>query len=230
MQKLGLIGGTGPESTLIYYQKLTHGVAKQMGGQFPYMTIESLSVYDVLEYCRQKDWDGLTNYLMKGINNLIKCGCNYVTLTGITPHVVIDQLQKLSSVPVVSIMDAACDYTQTKGYNKVLLLGTEPTMSGSFFKRPFEQRGIQVVVPDPSDLKYIGDAIENELEAGIVKDSTLEQLRKISNQIISQSNVQAVILGCTELPLAFNHIQLPVEKIDVMDVHINRLIQIITEK
>ena len=53
MKKLGLIGGTGPESTLIYYKTITSQVEKKTG-KFPYLTIESLSVFDVLQYASSK--------------------------------------------------------------------------------------------------------------------------------------------------------------------------------
>ena len=66
MQKLGLIGGTGPESTIEYYRALEYGVQQRSGRNFfPNLTIESLSVFDVLAFCEAKDYAGLTAYLAK---------------------------------------------------------------------------------------------------------------------------------------------------------------------
>ena len=55
MNKIGLIGGTGPESTLIYYHDIVYGVQRKLGGaNFPKLTVESMSVFDVLGFCKKK--------------------------------------------------------------------------------------------------------------------------------------------------------------------------------
>ena len=88
-KKLGLIGGTGPESTIIYYRELEDKVCEAKGGAyFPPMTIESLSVYRVLGYCQNQDLDGLAAYLLSGIQSLAAAGADAAAFTGITPHIV----------------------------------------------------------------------------------------------------------------------------------------------
>ena len=65
MTKLGLIGGTGPESTLIYYQQLTNRYAQALQGDaFPPVMIESLDVFQVLSFAQAKDYEGLSDYLV----------------------------------------------------------------------------------------------------------------------------------------------------------------------
>lgn len=106
MHKLGLIGGTGPESTLLYYRELTHRV-EEKSGALPPLVIESLSVYRVLEYCQKNDDAGLAAYLLDGINNLARAGAEAATLTGITPHRVFDRLQAASPLPLISMLDVS---------------------------------------------------------------------------------------------------------------------------
>ena len=104
MKKIGLIGGIGPESTLLYYKKLVYQLQREVGPTFfPHLAIESLNVFDVLAFCENKDLEGLVSYLMNGINNLIVGGAEVIALTGNTPHIVFDQLQKSSSVQLISI-------------------------------------------------------------------------------------------------------------------------------
>jgi aspartate racemase len=95
MSKIGLIGGTGPESTVIYYRDIVYGVQTKTGKAFfPNMAIESLSVFDVLGYCERQDYKGLVSYLLAGIQNLEGAGVQCAALTGITPHIVFDELEK----------------------------------------------------------------------------------------------------------------------------------------
>lgn len=134
MKKLGLIGGIGPESTIEYYRSIEYGVQKKSGQNFfPNITIESLNVFDVLNLCKKQDYDGLTDYLLNGINQLSAAGVQYAALTGITTHIVFDALSKVSPVPLVSMVDTASEFAKAHRYRKVCLLGTLPTMNGTFF-------------------------------------------------------------------------------------------------
>ena len=138
MKKLGLIGGIGPESTIEYYRSIEYGVQKKSGQNFfPNITIESLNVFDVLNLCKKQDYDGLTDYLLNGINQLSAAGVQYAALTGITTHIVFDALSKASPVPLVSMVDTASEFAKAHRYRKVCLLGTLPTMNGTFFQQSF---------------------------------------------------------------------------------------------
>lgn len=69
-----------------------------------------------------------------------------------------------------------------------------------------------VVTPNETDKKFIASKISTELEFGIVTPETTEMMRKIAERIITEENVDAIVLGCTELPLIFEKMDLPVEK------------------
>ncbi|MEE8886151.1 MAG: amino acid racemase [Eubacteriales bacterium] len=231
MKKLGLIGGTGPESTLIYYREIEQGVQKQIGKPyFPPMTIESLSVFNVLDFCSNSDYEGLTEYLVNGFRNLAAAGCNFGALTGITPHIVIDRVKERSPLPIVSMIDTAADFALKKGYTEIGLIGTYPTMSGSFFQKSFLKKGIHVISPHEDEMQYIGSKIETELEYGRVISETRQQIMKIVERMQKEERIQAVVLGCTELPLLFKDAESPAETIDVMTVHIEALIHMILEE
>lgn len=62
MKKLGLVGGMGPESTIPYYRGIVYGV-QEKAGCFPNLTVESVGVSDVLDFCAREDYDGLLDYL-----------------------------------------------------------------------------------------------------------------------------------------------------------------------
>ena len=229
MNKIGLIGGIGPESTIEYYKGIEYGVQKKLGCSFfPNLTIESLSAFDVLEFCEKKDYAGLTAYLLNGINNLAAAGAQYGALTGITAHIVFDELSKGSSIPLISMVDSARDYAVAQGYEKICLLGTLPTMDGTFFQSSFEKSGITVITPDEEEKFYIGTKIKTELELGKVLPDTQRAFKEIAERIIREEQVQAIVLGFTELPLIFGGVKLPVPYIDVMQIHIKALVDLIT--
>ena len=230
MKKLGLIGGTGPESTIEYYREIVYGVQKKTGEAFfPNLTIESLSVFDVLRFCDHQDYRGLTEYLLRGIQCLSDSGAEYAALTGITPHVVFEELSADSPIPLVSMVETSCSYAAENGFRKVGLLGTGPTMRGTFFQKAFADRGIETVTPCDEDLQFIAARIETELEFGKIVPETQKEFCRIVNRMADEDGIQAVVLGCTELPMIFRGTELPVPGIDVMRVHIDALIDLITD-
>ena len=228
MKKVGLIGGTGPESTLVYYKMLNHLVCQSSGGNaFPELVIESVNLYKALNYVAEKQYQQLEEYLWQRISNLLNCGCEIIALTANTMHIVFDRLkgrlEKVSSVPFVSIPETVCNYAQKLGYRKLGLLGTIFTMQEDFFKKVFEKAGIEIVVPDADAMTVINEIISMELEAGIVKESSTSKLIENIKILQERTKMQAVVLGCTELPLALNQDNCPLPCLDIMDIHIKCL-------
>lgn len=225
MKKLGLVGGLGPESTILYYHDLTYGVQKKTGKElFPNLSIESVNVFEALDFCKREDYDGLTAYLMDAINNLIKSGADFIALSANTPHIVFDRLQKLATVPLVSIIEATCEEAKKQKLQKLGLLGTIFTMTGDFYKKPFINAGIDIITPTIEEMDLVNDKIANELEQGIVKEETLKDFQKIITRMKNEQGIEAIILGCTELPLLLNDKVSQIPCLDTMKIHIDTLI------
>lgn len=230
MKKLGLVGGMGPESTIPYYHDIVYGVHEKLGGDvFPELTIESVNIFKMLEYFKQEDYDGLTGYLMNAVNHLIQGGADLVALSANTPHIVFDRLQELSAVPLVSIIEATRDEAVRIGYQKIGLLGTIFTMKGDFFRKPFEESGIEIITPTDEEMAYLNQKIISELELGIVKEDTLKDFQKVICRMQEENGIEAIILGCTELPLLLSDETSPVPCLDTMKIHIQTLVEKILE-
>ncbi|MCM1253916.1 MAG: amino acid racemase [Clostridium sp.] len=230
MKKLGLVGGMGPESTIPYYHDIVYGVQDRVGKNFfPNLAIESVNVFDVLKLCNERKYDELTDYLMRAIKNLIASGADFIALSANTPHIVFDRLQEQSTVPIISIVEAACNETIRLHKRKVGLLGTIFTMTEDFFKKPFYSSNIEVITPTMEEMEYINLKISSELELGIIKEETLRGFQKIIQRMQQDDSIEAVILGCTELPLLLNDEVSPVPCLDTMKIHIQLLIDLIIE-
>ena len=225
MKKLGLVGGMGPESTIPYYHDIVYGVQERIGKDyFPNLTIESINVFEVLHLCREQKYDELTDYLFQAVNNLARSGADFAVLSANTPHIVFDRLQELSPIPLISIIESACKEAEKRNLKKIGLLGTIFTMTEDFFKQPFLRKGINIVVPSDAEMEYVDQKISSELEHGIVKKETLECFKKIISRMQTEENIEAVILGCTELPLLLNDKVSPVPCLDTMQIHIQDII------
>lgn len=231
MKKLGLVGGMGPESTIPYYHDIVYGVQQKSGKHFfPNLTIESVDVFEVLRLCSEKKYDELTAYLMQAICNLVKSGADFAALSANTPHIVFNRLQEQSPIPLISIVEASCLEAERRKLRTVGLLGTIFTMQEDFFKKPFAEKHIQIIIPDDSEMDFINAKIASELELGIVKPDTLAVLQRIILRMKEENRIEAVILGCTELPLILHDAVSPVPCIDTMKIHIHAIVDAILEK
>lgn len=88
---------------------------------------------------------------------------------------------------------------------------------------------IEIVVPSVEEMEFINQKISSELELGIVKEETLESFQKIIERMKRECGIEAVILGCTELPLLLNDEVCPVPCLDTMKIHIETLIDMIVD-
>lgn len=228
MKKLGLVGGMGPESTIPYYHDIVYGVQQKVGF-FPALTIESVDVFRVLDLCKEEKYEELSNYLMEAVSHLAASGADFAALSANTPHIVFDELQKRSPIPLVSILESTCEEVKRRRMTKVGLLGTIFTMEKDFFQIPFLRNQIEIITPHANEKELVNRKIAGELELGVVKDETRAEFINIINRMKREDQIQAVILGCTELPLLFQGTEPPIECLDTMQIHIQTLVDRILE-
>ena len=227
MKKIGLVGGTGPESTLMYYRKLNEEIDRLTGGKaMPEIVIESVDFRRMWGYVERSETGKLSDYLLEKLNNLAKCDAEVIALTAVTCHVVYDELAERFGKPVISIPKAVCDEAVSKGIGRIGLLGTMFTMERDYMKKDLINAGVHVFVPNEEDRKLVAKRILEELELGIVKESTLRELQAVINRMKDENGIEGVILGCTELPVILNSGNCPVECFDAVDIHIRKLIEL----
>lgn len=226
MKKIGLVGGTGPESTLMYYKELNTRIDRMTDGRaMPDVAIESVNFRRAWEYVERGQYDLLADYLAEKVNSLTAGGAEIVSLTAGTMHIVLDKIREQTKTELVSIPKAVCREAQKRGYRKIGLLGTIFTMEQDYMKTDFREAGIEVVIPDKADRELVARRILEELENGIVKETTLKEFQEIIRKMKDLDGIEAVVLGCTELPMILNRDNCPVPCLDSVDIHINELIE-----
>ena len=160
-----------------------------------------------------------------GITNLAAGGAQVVAMTGNTPHIVFDELSANSPVPLVSSVAVTAGYVAMRGLKRPLLLGTLFTMREDFFKKAFRDAGIEAIVPEEGDQLKVHEIIEKELEAGIVTERAQKYFSNLVEEMIGSHHIDTLILGCTELPILFEMMNISVPVVDVTDVHVEALIK-----
>lgn len=231
MTKLGMVGGTGPESTLMYYREIAVRFQKRHpNGAFPALTIETVNMYEMLGYAKSGDFDALERYLGGAVRNLEAAGAELVILTANVAHVVFDRLQRNTRTPLLSILEPTCQEINKRSLGRIALIGTGFTMSQPYFKEAFFAQGIEAVIPNAEERAVIDDIIARELEFGIVNESSKALVDAIIDRLIAEEGAQGVVLGCTELPLMYGEALLPAPVFDTMQLHIESIVDRMLEE
>lgn len=229
MKKVGIVGGTGPESTIDYYQSIISKFQEKIGSkeELPELFINSINMYKMFNLLMNGQTHDLINYLTDAVQKLERVGADFVVMSGNTPHIVFERVQKEVEVPMISIVEETFLKAQELSLEKIGLIGTKFTMENDFFKQTFISHNIEVVVPNQTEQEYIHRKIVKELENGIVRNETKERFINIINQMVEKDAIHGIVLGCTELPLLIKNEDLNIHSLNTAEIHIDKIIDTI---
>ena len=93
MKTLGLIGGTGPESTIEYYRLLTNQYREKAGGNSPSLIINSINLKNMIDWMAANELGKVTELLVEAVDKLHRAGADFGAFTANTAHIVFDEVQ-----------------------------------------------------------------------------------------------------------------------------------------
>ena len=229
MKKLGMIGGTGPESTVDYYQSIISKFQEETGSKesLPELLIYSINMYKIFDLLQNNQEEELAEYLAAAVLSLERAGADFAVISANTPHIVFDKVQQKVNIPMVSIVEETYRRTQQLEIQKVGLLGTQFTMENRFFKEPFTVNGKEIFVPNEQDQRFIHEKIVKELERGIVNEGTKKEFLAIAERMIEQHDIEGLILGCTEFPMIFKPEDLDIPQLNTVEIHVAKIVHMI---
>lgn len=226
MKTIGIVGGIGPESTIVYYRQIITSYRQQnQGKDYPKILINSINLTKMLSYLEANQLDEVTAYLAGEINRLTEAGADFAVLASNTPHIVFEAVQASSSIPLISIVNATCNQAKVLGLRKIGLFGTKFTMQNNFYANIFAQANIDLVTPNNADQTYIHQVYMTELVQGIILNETKHNLLTIINQMKQVHQLEGLILGGTELPLILKADDTPdMPLLDTTQIHVKAIV------
>jgi aspartate racemase len=225
MKTIGILGGLGPESTVDYYK----GIVRSVQEDHPYLAYPEIIVYSAdlnkfMSLMEQQDLPKITGYLVERIKALAYAGAEFCAIASNTPHVVFDEVSAKSPIPLLSIVEETCKKAVQMDLEKIGLMGTKSTMEADFYKIPFVEMGREIVVPGESDRELIHERLFSEIELGIIKDSTRDELLRIVQKMIENTHIDSLILGCTELPMILTKDEFGIPFLNTTAIHIESIV------
>ena len=228
MKKLGILGGTGPQSTAEYYLRIVYGFQKRHPENlFPEFVLNSVNNVEMLRLAAQPELDDMVDFMVERVAMLEQAGCDIGILAANTSHLVFHEVQEEVNIELISIVDTAADACIAKGIKRPVLFGTSFTMNAGFYPKTFSENGLDILIPEGSERQFVHDKYMSELVHGEVRPDTKAALSAIAKGLKEAHGADALILGGTELSLMFKESdadELGMPVIDTTQVHVDAAI------
>jgi len=226
MKNIGILGGLSPESTIAYYEKLT----KLFYNHFkdftsPEIIIHSFNFQDTIN---QKYL--ISDRIIRAIESLHYAGADFVIAACNSIHKVHDKVIQKIPIPWIIIIDTVAKEIKSKNLYRVGVLGTSFVMKEEFYRHNLWQWNLESIIPSFEEQNIINRIIYNELCKGIIKDSSRQIILKCINSLITNSGIEGIVLGCTELPSIINQDLLDIPVFDTAQLHIKKAFEFSLEE
>ena len=205
MRNLGLIGGLGPGATVHYYKEL----AKAQIGE---LLIVHADMERVLADVQRGDRVGLAAYFARLIERLAAGGAEVAAISAIAPHICIRELEKISVLPLIDVIQEVGTEIRARGYKTMALFGTRFVMESRMFGM---LEGVEVIVPEQLETIH-------QIYMQIARGGT--EGRNILTQIAHDLPVDTIVLAGTDLSLLFDENNTGFPHVDSAKVHIHAIV------
>jgi len=219
---IGILGGMGPEATIDLFTKIIKGTrVKKDQDHLRILIDNNPKIPDRTKAIKGKGPSPLKQ-LIRSAKILEDAGADFIVIPCVTAHYYYESLQKRIKIPVLHIIEETMKYIQAKlkGIHKIGLIATTGTLHTSLFQNAFQPTGIELMIPNPEiQKKWVMEAIYGK--NGIKTIGPSENSRRLileASENLIQRGAQAMIAGCTEIPLVLKEGDLSVPVIDPISI------------
>jgi aspartate racemase len=210
---IGIIA-VSSEGAALCYRTICQEAPAVMGKfAHPEVSMHTHSLSHYMDYIEKDNWDGVASLMVSSARKLAAAGADFAICPDNTVHRSFEKVIKLSPIPIISITETVAKECQSKGHKKVGVLGTKYTMQGSLYRDALSELKIETVVPDENDQESINAIIFDEMVLGKITENSSKHMIEVI-QKLKNSGCDAVILGCTEIPLFVDSKNSPLPVVD----------------
>jgi aspartate racemase len=221
MKTIGLIGGISWQSSAVYYRLINELVHARLGGHHNARSLMlTVDLDEVFAIQQGADWSELAAMLQACGRHLELAGADCVLICSNTCNKFAPEVAQAISIPVLHIADVTGAAIDRAGFRKVALLGTKYVMEQSFYcDRLTRGRDVEILVPEAaSEREQLHRIIVEELVRGILREES-RRLYQAAIDALQARGAEAVILGCTEIPLLIQQEHSPMPTLDTTALH-----------
>ena len=213
-QHIGIVAVSAPGAALCY-ETICVEASRVMGLHHnPEISMHAVSMAEHVRCMERDDWDGVAKLILRSVDKLATIGATFAICPDNTAHIAIDKVMELSPLPWLHIADAVADEAKARGYRRLGLLGTRYLVESAVYPNILRAAAIEWRLPDPPDRERINRIIFEELVVAKVTAGARADFIRVIEDLKSRQQCDAVILGCTEIPLAVSAETSPLPVLD----------------
>lgn len=221
-QKLGILGGMGPQATQVFYQYVLDRTEASCDQEhLPTLILSDTKMPDRTAAILSGHTQALYERLLRDAKLLEDCGCTAIAIPCNTSHYFADRLQGDISIPLIHMPRETVGVLAEEGRKRVGILATDGTIRTSVYQKECAARGIEAVSPPEEVQKLVMSIIYDEIKRG--EKGSREKFAVI-DRWLRQAGCDSAILACTELSVYRTYHGLPDYYLDAMDVLAQRCI------
>jgi aspartate racemase len=219
---IGILGGMGPEATIDLFKKIVKGTKARRDQDHLRILIDNNPKIPDRTLAIQGKGRNPLPQLVRSAKLLEDAGANFIVIPCVTAHYYYESLKKKVKIPILNLVEMTVQYIRSrlKGISKVGLLATTGTIQAGLFQTSFSHTNLQLIIPTPEvQKKWIMEAIYGRrgIKAIGPSENSKHLILNASVKLIHQG-AQAIIAGCTEVPLVLNKGDLSVPVIDPISI------------
>jgi len=215
---IGILGGMGPEATIDLFTKIVKGIKVKKDQDHLRILIDNNPKIPDRTLAIQGKGPSPLPQLIQSAKLLEKAGADFIVIPCVTAHYYYEPLQGKVKIPILHIVTETFNHIKKrlKGVRKIGLIATTGTIQTGLFQKALSSLGIEIILLNPAVQKnWVMEAIYGEkgIKAIGPSEGSRYLVLEVSQKFLRQG-AQAIIAGCTEIPLVLKERDLPVPVID----------------
>jgi aspartate racemase len=210
---IGIVGCSAEGAALCYRTICSEGAALLGPHAHPETSMHTPSLAEYMEPIYRGDWDRVGALMLASAEKLARIGADFLICPDNTIHQALGVVAPRSPLPWLHIADVVAEEAVRRGFGRVALTGTKWLVESELYPEKLAERGIVCIRPEPAEREEINRIIMDELVYGVFRPEAVAAFRRIIARLQAEG-CEAVILGCTEIPLIMNDDNSPLPVLD----------------
>jgi aspartate racemase len=210
---IGIVGCSAEGASLCYRTICAKGTALLGPHAHPEVSMHTPSRAQYVACLEQGDIEGVGRLMLASADKLARAGADFLICPDNTIHQAFGYVRERSPLPWLHIAEVVADAAAACGHRRLGLLGTTWLVRSNVYPAALTSRGLACVRPQDSQCEQVSRIIMDELVNGVFNRASTARLQSVAQGLLD-AGCDAVILGCTELPLVLNDRNLPLPALD----------------
>jgi aspartate racemase len=212
-QHIGIVACSAEGAALCYRIICVEGAQLLGPHAHPEVSMHTPSFADYVKCLKRDDWQGVAELMLSSADKLKRVGADFLICPDNTLHQALDRVEPRSPLPWLHIAEVVAAQAVKRGFRRLGVLGTRWLVDSEVYPEKLTARGLEYVRPSTAERDQISHIIMDELVCGVFKPEAIAFHQQVIRRM-KEAGCDAVVLGCTEIPLIMNDSNSPLPTLD----------------